>query len=69
MCLTLSRYIQILFVAWTCLLMEGNGNVIYATYWADRGNRMEGVISTKEVAGSYFHLLGVQVRDQGELLK
>jgi hypothetical protein len=36
-------------------------------FWADRGNRFEGVITDRNVSGGLFQLLGIQVEGAADL--
>jgi len=53
-----------------CLVNLSSGSLATAqgVAWRDRGDRFEGVISSREVAGGYFDLLGVHLETGGQAL-
>jgi hypothetical protein len=63
----LSKPTRLAVIAGSVILVSGNLSLAQDVSWRDRGDRFEGVISRREVAGGYFDLLGVHLEAGGEL--
>jgi len=63
----ISKPVRLVIIVCVVHLVSGNLSTAQDVAWRDRGDRFEGVISSREVSGDYFQLLGVHLEEGREL--